>query len=139
MRPPCSREALLADLRRVYTLTRSTTSHVYQALGSHSVSSVYAHFPSWRAFVEAAGLPLPWQTRGVPRDRLSPPASSSHTDELGPSGRELWRATRARRAVRTCLRCERRFLSDGPHNRRCRLCTLELQRGGAVAYDEWGV
>lgn len=129
MRRPCSRDAILADLRRVYALTGSTTSYSYHALGAHATSTVYAHFPSWRAFVEAAGLPLTRRSTHPHRDR----------SDLGPSTRELERARRARQTVRTCLRCERRFLSDGPHNRRCDLCTSMVERCPTMAYAEWDV
>lgn len=42
---------------------------------------------------------------------------------------------RARRAVRTCLKCGGRFNSAGPHHRFCRVCTIVNSRSqeGALA------
>lgn len=37
-------------------------------------------------------------------------------------------------AMRTCLMCGKKFLSRGPHNRRCPVCENKIENGGQAYY-----
>ncbi len=40
------------------------------------------------------------------------------------------------RGVRSCLMCDRKFKSDGPHNRRCSRCNYLLEHAREGTYYE---
>ncbi len=41
---------------------------------------------------------------------------------------------RPKPAERTCLMCSKKFISRGPHNRRCGVCENTIERGGQAYY-----
>lgn len=90
-----SDEALLDDLGRIWGLcgTERLSVAQYRAHGGqHSVSTYLARWGSWAMATELAAQEWPQVARQGERKR------------------------------RTCLRCGRLFLSDGPHLRRCGTC-----------------
>lgn len=100
---------LLADLRRVLALAHGKRYHqcsgeVYKRLGGkHHVKTFLARWGSWEASILAV------------QGQLGTAAPT-----------RLLRVRQTTMNIRLCLRCDRRFPSEGPHNRLCNPCRALL-------------
>ena len=102
-------DELLADLRRVLALAhgkryQQCTAELYKRLGGkHHIKTFLARWSSWEASILAV------------QGQLSTAAPT----------RPL-RVRQTKMKIRLCLRCDRRFPSEGPHNRLCNPCRALL-------------
>lgn len=124
------RRTLLDDIRRVIAETGGDTRiTTYRRLGRHSVSTIFANFLDWDTAIQFAQDPA---MDGEVTTTPTIPASQ-------PEQRLPIRHEPGRRKQRTCLYCDRKFLSDGPHNRICGRCANLVERAApesySIAYD----
>jgi hypothetical protein len=97
---------LLEDLRRVHAITDSCSMFFYRAFGRFEPDILVRRFGSWLDACERAGLIGAAGLR--PGDALGP---EDLLDRMSP-----------------CLRCDREFKSQGPHNRLCPPCRSRLRK-----------
>ena len=105
---PITREQILDDVRDVIAKHGGDRSiATYRKHGRYSPTTVYSRFIDWPAVLLAVET-------GIVSEEAAPGGKFSRRDSSRPQNTD--------KKLRTCLMCDRQFMSWGPANRKCTGC-----------------